>query len=192
MANTDNINVGGKGLAYFAPLGSTMPTDPTSAWDAAFEDAGIILSDGLAEAIVENETTFMGWGIPSPVRIEPKDRTVTWHMVLTEVSARVVSLYYSVPITDMISHGAAPNQFMEINDPALNSALYVAMGVDIVDRQTGRQYRYVAPRVRVTARDNIDYKSDALLQYGMTYTAMAPVTGGSPIKRFITNLPMPS
>ena len=38
--DSGNVRVGVTGVVYVAPLGTTLPTDETSAPDAAFQDVG--------------------------------------------------------------------------------------------------------------------------------------------------------
>ncbi|MFE9099845.1 phage tail tube protein [Actinomadura geliboluensis] len=192
MANTDNITVGAKGFAYFGEVGVTAPTDIATAWGTGWEDAGIILDDGLTEALNEDETTFGGWGYNSPIRIEPKSRTITFKLILTETTARALSLYYSVPIADMTTVGTGADIGVQFDDPETAQAIYVALGLDVIDEQTGRQFRYVVPRAKVSDRDNIEDKADSLHQYGLTMTAMVPTTGGTPVKRFVSKVPLPT
>ena len=46
MSDASQVLVGANGSLHFAPLGTTMPTDLTTALDAAFVDVGFITSDG--------------------------------------------------------------------------------------------------------------------------------------------------
>lgn len=188
MANTDNITVGAKGFAYFGDVGTTAPTDFSSSWGTGWEDAGILLDDGLTEALKEDETKFMGWGYNGPIRIQPKSRTVTFKLILTETTPRALSLYYSVPIADMTPIGTGASAGIAFDDPDTSSAIYVALGLDVIDEATGRQFRYVVPRAKVSDRDNIDDKAEALHQYGLTFTAMVPTSGGTPIHRFVSHI----
>ncbi|WP_433329957.1 hypothetical protein [Spirillospora sp. CA-294931] len=191
MANTNNVTVGGKGFAYFGDVGVTAPADLTTNWGVGWGDAGIILDDGLTEALNEDETTFNGWGYNSPIRIEPKARTITFKLTLTEVTARALSLYYSVPIADMSVIGTGADAGVEFDDPETARAIYVALGLDIIDEQTGRHFRYVVPRAKVSDRDNVEDKAESLHSFGLTFTAMVPTTGGTPVKRFISRVPLP-
>lgn len=81
---------------------------------------------------------------------------------------------------------------VQFDDPETAQAIYVALGLDVIDEQTGRQFRYVVPRAKVSDRDNIEDKADSLHQYGLTFTAMVPTTGGTPVKRFVSSVPLPT
>ncbi|MBO2459819.1 hypothetical protein ACQPZ8_01375 [Actinomadura nitritigenes] len=192
MGNTENVSAGSKGYAYFADIGTTAPLDIVSPWPAGWGDAGIITDEGLTEALAQEQVTHMGWGIPGPIRREPKDRTTTFKLTLTETTAMALSLYYSVPIKDMDTVGDGDDIGVAFDDPETASTVSIALGMDVIDSQTGRLFRYIVPRAEVSDRDNIQDNADNLHQYGLTFTAMVPVTGGSPVRRMISKVPIPT
>lgn len=192
MGNTDNLTVGAKGFCYFGDLGTTAPADLAASWPTGWADAGIVQDEGLTEAVAEEETAFNGWGYTAPVRYQPKSRTVTFKLTLAEVTARALSLYYSVPIASMTVIGAGADAGVAFDDPATATAIYVALGLDIIDEQTGRHIRYVIPRAKVSDRDNIEDKSESLHSFGLTLTAMQPTTGGTPIRRYLSRVALPA
>ena len=67
MANTANVNVGKpdtgvSGGGSSAPLGTTLPTDATTALDAAFTNYGFISEDGLTETNEKSSDKIKAWG----------------------------------------------------------------------------------------------------------------------------------
>lgn len=192
MANTGNVSAGSKGFAYFAAIGTTAPTDIATSWPAGWGDAGIITDEGLTEALAQEMVTHMGWGISGPIRREPKDRTTTFKLTLTETTAMALSLYYSVPISDMEAIGAGADAGVAFDDPETASIISIALGLDVIDSQTGRHFRYIVPRAEVSDRDNIQDNADNLHSYGLTFTAMVPVSGGTPVRRMISKVPIPA
>jgi len=67
MANTANVNVGKpdtgvSGGVSSAPLGTTLPTDATTALDAAFTNYGFISEDGLTETNEKSSDKIKAWG----------------------------------------------------------------------------------------------------------------------------------
>jgi hypothetical protein len=191
MGNTDNVSAGSKGFAYFGAVGTTAPADIASNWPSGWGDAGIIKEEGLTEALAQEEVTHMGWGIPGPIRREPKSRTVTFKVILTETTAMALSLYYSVPIADMEPIGTGADAGVAFDDPDTASTVFTALGLDVIDSQTGRQFRYVVPRAYVSDRDNIEDNADNLHQFGLTFTAMVPVSGGTPVRRMVSKVAIP-
>lgn len=192
MADTDNVTVGAQGWCYLAPVGTTGPADIVSDWPTGWADTGFVTDDGLAEALSEDETSFNAWGYNAPVRVQPKSRTVTFKLTFEEVTAPVLSLYYSVEMSDMTTVGSGEDIGVSFSDPVTATSVYTAMGLDIIDEATGRQFRYIIPRAKVSDRDNITDKPDALHDFGMTFTALVPLTGGTPVQRMISKVPIPA
>jgi hypothetical protein len=66
MANNASKVLVGKPLVsggiFAAPVGSTMPTDATTALDAAFESVGYITDAGLTKTTKRDIVTIYGWG----------------------------------------------------------------------------------------------------------------------------------
>lgn len=85
MANTNNVTsakpkIGG--AVYSAPLGTALPTDPTTALNNAFKPLGYISEDGLTnENSIESET-IKAWGgdIVNAVQTEKTD-TFTYTLI---------------------------------------------------------------------------------------------------------------
>lgn len=59
--DTDEILVGANGSLAVAPVGSTMPTDPTTALDAAFTDLGYATDDGARWSDSKSVNDRMVW-----------------------------------------------------------------------------------------------------------------------------------
>ena len=60
--DTDNVRVWLNADVYVAPVGSTAPTDTTTALDAAFEAIGLLSEDGSAEGREEETADHYAWG----------------------------------------------------------------------------------------------------------------------------------
>lgn len=65
MANSANVTAAKPkvgGAVYVAPVGTTLPTDATSALDAAFKSLGYISEDGLTNANSPESEDIQAWG----------------------------------------------------------------------------------------------------------------------------------
>ena len=79
MADATQVTAGKPkvgGHVFRAPLGTTLPTDATTARDPAFADMGYISEDGVTVADTRESETVKAWG-GTPVLITQTDRTTT-------------------------------------------------------------------------------------------------------------------
>lgn len=68
-----------------APLGSTLPTDATTAVDAAFVSHGYVSEDGLTMAVSRSTEKIRAWG-GDTVRVVQTEHDVTFTLTLLETS----------------------------------------------------------------------------------------------------------
>jgi hypothetical protein len=60
--DTDNPRIWTGADVYTAPVGSTLPTDVTTALNAAFRPLGLLSEDGMTESRDEDTTDHYAWG----------------------------------------------------------------------------------------------------------------------------------
>lgn len=87
MNDADNITIGlpkTGGAVYWAPLGTTLPTDATTSLNAAFLNLGYITEDGVTVSTSEESDTVNAWG-PEPVMVNQTgySETVTLNLLET-------------------------------------------------------------------------------------------------------------
>ena len=87
MANTAaNVTVGKPkvgGAIYVAPLGSTLPTDSTTALDAAFKCLGYVSEDGVTNSNSPESDNVKAWG-GDTVLVLQTDRPDSFALTLLE------------------------------------------------------------------------------------------------------------
>ena len=79
MADTAQVTAGKPkvgGHVFRAPIGTTLPTDATTALDNAFIDMGYISDDGVTVADTRDSETVKAWG-GTPVLNVQNERTTT-------------------------------------------------------------------------------------------------------------------
>lgn len=81
------------GGVYRAPLGSTLPTDSSTALDAAFKGVGYVVYGGVTQAIGASTTPLKAWG-GSVVRVLQTEHNLTYALGLMQTNATNMAIYY--------------------------------------------------------------------------------------------------
>ena len=72
------------GCVFRAPLGTTLPTDATTALAAAFKDMGYISDDGITESNARESDDVVAYGGDVVASLQTS-KTDTWQMTFIEV-----------------------------------------------------------------------------------------------------------
>lgn len=174
MANTaTNVTVGKPAVTggiYRAPLGTTLPTDATTALDADFESLGYIAEGGVTKSTDMTSTTYRAWG-GDPVLSFTDEKTDTFAFGLIEVLNK---------ITYEITHGAAnvtgtmsAGLTVRGNSSELDENVYV---IELALRG-GAKKRIVLPDAKVTEIGDVVYQDSEAVVYPVTLTALAGSDG---------------
>ena len=84
--NATNVSVGkpmATGGVYAAPIGTNVPTDATTALDAAFVNLGYISEDGITNAIEADSEDIKAWGGDTVLTVATS-RTETFAFTMLE------------------------------------------------------------------------------------------------------------
>ena len=87
MNDKGNITIGlpkAGGAIYFAPAGTTLPTDASTSLSAAYVNLGYVTEDGVTLNTAEESDTIKAWG-PETVMVNQTDytETVTFNLLET-------------------------------------------------------------------------------------------------------------
>lgn len=188
MGDADNIKVGVKGRAYVAPIGTTFPTDPFTAWGVGWVDLGYMHPDGLEEALGEERTEIMAWGEEAAVKSRIKSRDGTFKLNFLETTAEILQLYYAVKASDMNSTAAVSGnpQFLSFGTGQASPGIERALGIDIVEDDEIE--RLMIARVDVSERGNRKRSGEDASGFELTFKPLAPPGGGQAVQRFITSV----
>lgn len=86
--------VGVTGAIYAAPLGSTAPTDATTALAAAYLDVGYIGEDGIEESWDDSVQRFVAWQNATVIRTSVTDSVGTLAFTMLETKKTTLELFY--------------------------------------------------------------------------------------------------
>lgn len=178
MSDNSNLVIGqgaggvdGTGLAWFAPFGSTAPTDATTALNAAFLDAGGISEDGLTVSFEEESTDFRFYGSRSIQRSIITSESQTFQTTFMEHNEVSLAIYHGKSLS-AITPAASTGAF-SLTTGTASTQKYAAVFQVVDDVRITRIY---APSVQVTARGDLQYSAGNPVQFEVTLTAY-PVAG---------------
>lgn len=158
MANdATKVRVAITGAVYVAPLGTTLPTDATSALNAAFKELGYISDAGVVEAQNITSNKLKAWQNADVVRTVQTEHSLTYHFTSLESNTDVLGLIY-------------PSG--QITGAQRGSQAWV---FHVVDGAT--KVRAVVPNGQIIDIANVTYVNGAAIDYGFTIEAYPDATG---------------
>lgn len=174
MANTaTNVSTGKpniSGAVYVAPMTATLPTDATTALDAAFVCLGYVSEDGLENNNELDVSEIKAWGGNIVYRsLNGLDDTFSLSLIESENVDVLKNVYGDANVTLDANDNVTINIVAE--DPQEKIWVFeLAM-------RGGRAKRIVIPDGAVTARETITYNDSDAVAYGITVSAYPDSTG---------------
>jgi hypothetical protein len=176
MSNTaTNVTVGKPklgGAIFRAPLDSTLPTDATTALDAAFKCLGYCGDDGLVNSNSPSSESIIAWG-GDIVYSYQKEKPDTFKFTLIEaLNVEVLkAVYGDENVTGTLDTGIT----VKANSIQQEDCVFV---VDQILRG-GIRKRIVVPCASVTEVGDITYSDGSAVGYETTITAMPDNSGNT-------------
>jgi len=173
MANTAaNVSTGKPkvgGAIYWAPIGSTLPTDSTTALDNAFKCLGFASEDGLTNDNAPSSDKVKAWGGNTVLNMQT-DRPDTFGVTLIEALNEDVlkTIYGSSNVTS--SSGA-------ITVKATADDMPRGAWVFEIILKGNKAKRIVIPDGSISDLGTINYKDSEAIGYDITITAVPDTDG---------------
>ena len=183
MANNNSANVSfGKpkatGAIYVAPVGTTLPTDATTALDQAFNNLGYATDAGLVNSVETNVENIKAWG-GDTVLVSQTEFTETFTVNLIETNADTLKAYYgaaNVTVDDQTGAITVKQNSQMLPEVSVVFELVLT---------GGRVKRIVVPRAQMADRSGeINYVDGEAIAYPAKFTAL-PDTDGDTHKEYI-------
>ena len=175
MANTaTNVSTGKpnkSGAIFFAPLGTTLPTDADATKDAAFVALGYVSEDGLTNDNSPESSQIKAWGGDTVLNMQT-ERPDSFSFTLLEVlNEDVLKAVYgdSNVIVDDQTGGIT----VKATADELNGGSWI---IDMIMRG-GRKKRIVIPNGTISELGTITYKDDEAVGYQLTITDVPDASG---------------
>lgn len=165
MATTAaNVRVGVTGGAYHATVGTSLPTDATTALAAGFAEVGYIGEDGITQSIETDSEDIRAWQNGDVVRKVQTSHDLTFSFTMIESNQETLRVYYA--------DADATTTTTEVKADAPTIESWV---LEIVDDDS--TIRIVLPSAQVTERGELTYKGDEAVGYEITLTAYPNSSG---------------
>lgn len=165
MANTAaNVTVGKPkvgGAIYVAPLGSTLPTDSSTALDAAFVCLGYISEDGVTNSNSPESDNVKAWG-GDTVLVLQTDRPDSFSLTLLEgLNEDVLKTVYG---SSNVTVDAQGNITVKATADEMTGHAWVFEMI----MKGNRAKRTVIPNGTISELGDIVYKDDEAVGYNVT------------------------
>jgi hypothetical protein len=181
MANTATNVTTGKpnisGAVYVAPIGTTLPTDATTALDNAFVCLGYVSEDGLENNNDMDVSAIKAWG---GMIVYRSLNELDDNFVLTLIESENTDVLKAVYGSNNVTVDASGNVTVAVkaDDPEENVWVFE------LALRNSRAKRIVIADGAITAREAITYNDSDAVGYGITVSAY-PDTNGETHKEYL-------
>lgn len=175
MSTVANVTAGKPklgGAIYRAPIGTALPTDTSTALNAAFKQLGYVSDDGLTNSNSAEYEDIKAWGgdIVLSTQTEKADKFQFTLLEVLNVDV-LAAVYNTANVTGTLANGITVNA----NSTETEEAEWV---IEMVLRN-GALKRIVIPRAKITELGDITYTDDEATGYDVTITAYPDATGNT-------------
>ena len=152
------------GAVYRAPLGTTLPTDATTALNSAFVDLGYVSEDGVTNSNTIESDDIKAWGGDTVLALQT-DKTDTFAMTLIESMNENVlkAVFGATNVTGTFATGIT----VKANAEEQPDAAWV---IDMVARGNAK-HRVVIPCGKISEIGDITYSDTDAVGFEVTITA---------------------
>ena len=163
------------GSVHVAPLGTTLPTDATTALAAAFESLGYISKDGITNSTTRESASIKEWG-GSTVLNPQTEFEATYKMTfLDSVDLNVLkAVFGSANVTGTLATGIT----VKVNADELDEQSWA---IDMV-LNGGAVERDIIPSGKITEVGDIQYVADDAVMFEVTITTHPDSSGNNAYK----------
>jgi hypothetical protein len=166
--------VGITGAIYGAPLGSTAPTDATTALAGAYVDLGYISEDGIEEAWDDSVTRFVAWQNATVIRSAVTDSVGTLKFTMLETKRTTLENFYR---GSTVTTPSAGNYKLAVKPIVSAPKAWV---FDVVDG--AKLIRTYVGNGEITERGSVMWANGEMAMYPVTLTFYPDANGDLCVK----------
>jgi len=152
------------GAVYWAPSGTALPTDASTALGSSFTCLGYVSEDGVTNSNSPSSDSVKAWGGDKVLTVSA-DKPDEWKLKLIE--ALNVNVLKAVYGDGNVSGELGTGITVRANSDPNESSVWV---IDMLQRNNTKK-RIVIPVGTVTALEDITYKDSDAVGYGITVSA---------------------
>jgi hypothetical protein len=180
MPNSSNVTAAkpkGQGGIYSAPLGTVLPTDATTALDAAFQNLGYVSEDGVQKSNSTSSEKIKAWGGDVVASFQTEKEVGFKYKLIEGLSINVLKeIYGEENVTGDLATGI---KFEESSDELKERSIIIDMALS-----NGLFQRIVIPKGKITEVGDVTYKGEEVVGYEVTLTAF-PDENGKFVRNYI-------
>lgn len=159
---TSEVRAAITGELYAAPVGTALPTDTSTALNAAFKGLGYFSEDGVTETYEKDTEDITAWQNAKRVRTLITSAKATYSGTLIQTNVDVIETVFGTSVTQTVNHGT-----YTINPGATSGRL--SWVLEVIDGAEIK--RIVIEEGEITELGETNYATGEAIGYAITLEA---------------------